>query len=415
MNQYFADMKDDWITFASRAIAARSLSGQEKDCADLFLSSMETTGIECFRDAVGNAIGVIRGNTPGPNILLTGHMDVVPAGDLDAWEEFMPFEGKVKNGKLYGRGISDMLGGLCCAFFAFCEIKKAVNRGFTLKGNLIFAGIVQEEPAECFGAKYAVEHSIPEHNLTVDAVYLAEPSKGDICLGHRGKIELVIDVHGKVAHSSTPSEGISALEKSLPVITAAYHDFYEPVLTHPTGHTTMAITDVELTPGKTYSCVPDLCRIRIDRRYVPPMTLDDVLTQIQHFLDKQAQSDPDFKAEVYPSTNHRIAYTGYEADVQKYHPFWSVDETNPYVQICKKALNAVGQYPKMNYWQFGTDGSAFAGMYHIPTIGYSCANDDQAHQPKEHVIIDDMLSCIEGYTSILCEIYGFDLQNIINP
>ena len=412
MKQYFADMKDDWIAFTSKAIAAKSLSGQEKGCADLFLDAMEELGIECFRDEVGNAIGVLRGTGSDPNVLLTGHIDVVPAGNPDAWGEFDPFQGKVADGKLYGRGISDMLGGLSCAFFAFKEVKKAIDSGFELKGDLVFAGIVQEEPAECLGAKYALDHSFPEHNINVDVVYLAEPSKGDICLGHRGKVELVIDVHGKVAHSSTPQDGVSALEKALPIITAAYNDFYDPILTHPTGRTTMAITDVELTPGKTYSCVPDLCRIRMDRRYVPPMTLDDVVAQIQDFLDKQAAKDPEFKAEVYPATNHRIAYTGYEADVPKYHPFWSVDFDNEYVQICEKALKSVGQNPGKSYWQFGTDGSAFAGMYHIPTIGYSCANDDEAHQPKEHVVIDDMLSCIEGYTAILCELYGLDFEKI---
>lgn len=414
MNQYFKKMTEEWVQFASEAIRCKSLSGNEKACADLFLKAMEEMGVECFRDECGNAVGVIRGDGAGPNILLTGHMDVVPAGNPEAWGEFDPFRGTVKDGKLYGRGISDMLGGLSAAFFAFREIKKAVDKGEKLSGDLIFAGIVQEEPAESLGAIYLLEHSLPEHDLKVDLVYLAEPSNGNICLGHRGKVELVIDVHGKVAHSSTPQDGISALQKALPLIEATYHDFYEPVTEHPAGNSSMAITDVELTPGKTYSCIPDLCKIRIDRRYVPPMDLDSVMDQVQRFIDAQKKKDPEFKAEVHPGYNHRVCYTGYEQDMAKHHPFWEVDPENKYVTLSMRVLKEHGQDPVKDYWTFGTDGSAFCGIFKIPTIGYSCAEYPQAHQPQEHVIIDDMIDCIEGYTAILCEIYKIDFGQLVS-
>lgn len=413
MNSYFANLKNAWVEFASQAINSKSLSGEEKQCADLFLDEMQNMGVECFRDKCGNVIGIIRGEHNGPNVLLTGHMDVVPAGDLKAWGNYNPFHATVCDGKLYGRGISDMLGGLSAAFFAFKEIKKLVDDGEHLTGDLVFAGIVQEEPAESLGAIYLLEHTFPEHDIHIDLVYLAEPSKGNICLGHRGKVELVIDVHGKVAHSSTPQDGISALEKAQPLIAASFHNFYEPTLSHPAGKTSMAITDVTLTPGRKYSCIPDLCEIRIDRRYVPPMTLDDTIRQVQRFIDALAEQDPEFKAEVHTGQNHRVCYTGYEEDVQKHHPFWAVNPDNEYVKLSCRVLESLGQHPKTDYWQFGTDGSAFCGIYGIPTIGYSCADDEQAHQAKEHVVIDDMLNCIEGYTAILCEIYGIDFSQFL--
>lgn len=406
MDAYFESKREEWIDFVGKALRCKSLSGCEKGISDLFYCEMKRLGIECYQDTVGNPVGVIRGNKPGPTVMLAGHIDVVPAGNLEAWGDINPFDATVDGDKLYGRGISDMIGGLACAFFAFCEIKKLVDKGHDLEGNLVFAGNVYEETAECLGALYLLEHTLPEKNLKPDVIYLAEPSKGNICLGHRGKVEIVVDVHGKVAHSSTPYDGVSALQKALPFINSVYNDFgVTEKPNHKTGVPTVCITDVELTPGKMYSCVPDLCRIRMDRRYVPPMTLNGVIEEIENVLAEIKKNDPEFVAEVYPATNHRVCFTGYETDLPKSHPFWSVEEDNFYVQITIDALNKVGQQPKIDYWQFGTDGSAYCGIFGIPVIGYSCADDTWAHQPKENVSISKMLECIEGYTKILYEIF----------
>ena len=172
MKEYYAGLRDEWIDFVSKLIAGKALSGAEKNNADLFLEAMTEMGVECFRDACGNVTGIIRGNEDGPNVLLTGHMDVVPAGNADSWGELNPFQAQIEGDLLYGRGISDMLGGLSAAFFAFREIKKAVDRGEKLKGNLIFSAVVQEEPAESLGTLYLMEHTFPEHNIKVDVAFL---------------------------------------------------------------------------------------------------------------------------------------------------------------------------------------------------------------------------------------------------
>ena len=143
------------------------------------------------------------------------------------------------------------------------------------------------------------------------------------------------------------------------------------------------------------------------------MDLDSVIAQVQNFIDKLAKDDPEFKAEVYPGFNHRVCYTGYEQDMIKHHPFWEVDKENEYVNLSMDVLKELGQKPIKDFWTFGTDGSAYCGIYKIPTIGYSNAEYHQAHQPKEHVVVDDMIDCIEGYTAILCKLYGFDFDGIV--
>lgn len=410
MKEYYAGLRDEWIDFVSKLIAGKALSGAEKNNADLFLEAMTEMGVECFRDACGNVTGIIRGNEDGPNVLLTGHMDVVPAGNADSWGELNPFQAQIEGDLLYGRGISDMQGGLSAAFFAFREIKKAVDRGEKLKGNLIFSAVVQEEPAESLGTLYLMEHTFPEHNIKVDVAFLGEPSNGDLAIGQRGKVEIVIDVIGKVAHSSAPEEGINAVEKALPIMDAAFHNFYMKPMEHLTGHSSMTITDVVVTPGKNYSCVPDKCEITIDCRYVFPASIEDTIASIRRCVEELKEKDPELKAEVHQRFNEKVCYTGYKGTVPKQHPCWYVEEKNPYVELSYKTLCEIGQCPKKFCWAFGTDGSVICGKYGIPTIGYSAGETCLAHQAKEHVSITKMLGCIEGYTEILYRLYGMGGQ-----
>lgn len=82
---------------------------------------------------------------------------------------------------------------------------------------------------------------------------------------------------------------------------------------------------------------------------------------------------------------------------------------NEYVELTYRTLKELGQDVEKIYWQFGTDGSVICGKYNIPTIGYSGAMMSQAHQAQEHVEIDRILDCIEGYTAVLCRLYGLDM------
>jgi acetylornithine deacetylase/succinyl-diaminopimelate desuccinylase-like protein len=98
------------------------------------------------------------------------------------------------------------------------------------------------------------------------------------------------------------------------------------------------------------------------------------------------------------------SYTGYEKEVQKYHPPWITDEGHPLVQKALFALKKVGQHPEIKYWKFGTDGSMTAGLMGIPTIGYSGTEERFAHTPDEMVNIEMMMQSLEGYFSIITQL-----------
>ncbi|MBQ9827478.1 MAG: M20/M25/M40 family metallo-hydrolase [Lachnospiraceae bacterium] len=413
MNQYFQNMADEWVAMMTEAIKTRPYSEQEGGVADILIRELEKIGVQNYRDEAGNVIGILKGEEGGPTVLLNGHMDFVPEGNLAAWGGHDPFDPVVEDGRLYGRGTTDMLQGLFSQFFAFREIKRFVDKGGSFKGTLVFSGVVCEEPAESMGAIYLFENTLPKFDIKPDVVYLSEPTAGDLYIGQRGKVELVVDVFGKVAHSSAPWQGISAVEKAMPLIEAVMNNFYKTSVVHEKlGFGAMTITDIEVKPGRMYSCVPDHCSITIDRRYVPPVTIPDTIKEVQDFIDFMAAKDPDFKAEVHQRINFRKGYTGFGLDVKKQHPAWINDADNKYVKRAFEVLRSIGQDPQERYFIGGTDGSITCGVYGIPTIIYSFGDLNLSHQPGEYCIIVNEMKEIEGHTALICDSLGVDLNCI---
>jgi len=403
-------LRQEWIDFTSGAIAIPSFAGQEEEMARYVLAALEKMGAEASVDGAGNVLGFIRGTGQGPNVMLNSHLDVVPAGNLTHWLPYEPFKAALDGeGNLIGRGASDLKAGLTAQLFAFRLIKEAADSGAPLPGDLCFAGVVHEESAEMMGMEYLLETTLPEMGWRCDLVYLCEPSSGDVALGHRGKVELVVTTHGRAAHSSQPKEGINALQKMLPVLEAIFGRMQTDLKSHPVlGESSMTVTDCIVRPG-ALSIIPDSCEISIDRRYMPGETIDDLMARFDALFKELQEADPEFRATVQPRVFVERTYTGVEKAMKKYHPPWVTAQDHPLMIKTLDALRAAGQSPRTKYWKFGTDGSMSAGIHGIPTIGYSGAEEKWAHQPKEQVSVDAMLGTIEGYVSILCALYGLDV------
>lgn len=109
-----ADMQAEVVQFTQRMINIRSFTGEEGELADCILNKLREFKVdEAFIDGIGNVVGIIRGKKGGPNIMLNGHLDIVPAGNIDNWHGFDPFGAKIDNhGNIRGRGAADLKGGL---------------------------------------------------------------------------------------------------------------------------------------------------------------------------------------------------------------------------------------------------------------------------------------------------------------
>jgi len=401
------------VNFVQEIIKIPSLTGEESELAWFLISKLKEIGIqESFIDAAGNVIGILRGNGKGPNIMMNGHLDVVPVGNRENWQH-EPFGAEVdEKGNIYGRGAADLKGGMAVQFYTMKLLKELVDKGVSLPGDVIFSQVVFEEAAEMLGMQYLCEKTLPKKKISFDVVFICEPTNLGVYLGHRGKIEIVVTTKGTTAHSSTPWAGINALEKMVPVLDILFNKMGSNMKSHPKlGKSSITITNLLCRPG-SLSIIPDECEISIDRRYVPSETLESILEEFDQIFQDIKRKDPQFEATVQFRSFLEKSYTGYEKKVKKYHPAWVTDEKNIFVQKTLTALKKVGQQPKTGYWRAGTDGSMTAGLMGIPTIGYSGMEEKYIHSPEERVNIDKMIQSLEGYVSIICELLNIDITQL---
>ena len=147
---------------------------------------------------------------PGRDLLLNGHVDVVPPGDEGAWTS-PPFAPTVRDGRVYGRGAADMKGGLCCALFAATAIKDA---GVRMRGRLNVASVVGEED----GGIGTLATIVRGH--TADGAIVVEPTRLAVVPAQAGSLMFRLVVHGLSAHGCVREEGVSAVEKFAPLFAA---------------------------------------------------------------------------------------------------------------------------------------------------------------------------------------------------
>lgn len=403
-------LKNDLVEFTQQIVRIPSITGQEEEIAQVIFAKLNDFGLnETWIDGIGNVISVLRGRDEGPNILLNGHLDVVPAGRLENWD-FAPFDAEIdEKGNIRGRGTADMKGGLAALVFTMKLMKDITDNGIELPGNIIFSAVVFEEAAEMFGMEYLCSKSLPEKGLNFDICYVAEPTNGQINLGHRGKVEVVVETRGKTAHSSRPWQGINALEKMVPILEHIFFKMGPNLPSHPDlGKCSVTVTNLVCRPG-ALSIVPDECEISIDRRYLPGETLDSIINEFEVLLKEIRMQDPELEASVQVRSFLERSYTGFEKEVQKHHPVWIVEKDHPVVRKTAKALNKLGCKAKTGYFIGGIDGSMTAGIMGIPTIGYSGADENLAHTPEEFTPINTLLKDTEAYFAILCELFNIDI------
>lgn len=403
--------QEEYLEFLKQMVSYPSYPCQEGGVAKFLLAELQKLPIdEAFIDECGNVTGVLRGEGDGPSVVLNGHMDVVPEGELEKWAPYDPFKAEIIDGQFYGRGIVDMKGGLGAMFYAFKAFAEEVQRtGKKLSGDLIYSAVVQEEPAEMFGMEHFVDVTMPAHDLKADVVYISEPTLGTVIFGQRGKIELVVRTYGKCSHSSVPDQGINALEHMREVLNAIFDKDGITLLSDPAGVTPITVTNISVKPGGNLSIVPDYCEIAIDRRFTPEQKEEDLLAEFEAIFEKIKVKYPDFNGVVEPRYFEETSWTGFTKKVKKWHPSWAVPRDNEHVQKTFAALESLGLPTQEYYFQGGTDGSYSCALRGIPTICYCDVNGFTAHKEPEVTSVEGLLNTYAGYVAILAKEYDVDL------
>jgi putative selenium metabolism hydrolase len=400
------ELERDAIGFTRKLIRTPSLSGSEKEVADLCLTEMKQLGYdEVFRDGVGNVVGIIKGTGEGQNLMLNSHMDQVDIGDRKNWQ-YDPYGAEIVDGYIHGRGACDDKGGLATQVYAGAVLKRLGK----LKGDLILAAVVQEEATGMFGMQYFCDVTCPQKELNFALMVSSEATSLNLFLGHRGRTEIEVNTYGRTCHASTPERGLNAVSKMVPIL-AAIPEIARQLPNHPVlGQASLALTNITCSPGRL-SILPDLCTIALDRRLVPGETAAQVLQPFNALIDQLKRGDPEFQAEACIKKVQETSYTGYTAAVEKKLNAWLLEPNHEYVQLAVRALKRVGQNPGFGRWDFATDASYVTGELGIPSIGYSPMEESYAHTPYDCVKITNIGKAIAGNAAIAADFCGLAQQS----
>jgi len=391
----------DMTSFAQKLIMLPSVTGKEGQVAKLIVSEMKKLDFDnVFQDEAGNVVGIIRGTGSGEHILYNCHMDQVDPGNPDAWE-FPPFEAVISDGWIHGRGASDTKGAIAAQVYAAAAVKKAA---LSHKGDIIVTAVVEEEPGDMWGMRKLADAFLKSLPGKIGMVVLGEATGLNVYLGHRGKVEIDVKVLGKVAHSSAPWRGENAVYKMRPVIEAV-EKLGDNLPEHPfLRRSSVALTNITCSPG-WLSTVPDVCTVRLDRRFLPGENRETILQELKAILlDAGLKAGMDSFVEIQKYKHS--SFTGLFESMELYKPAFLTPQDEPHVLAILDALRQIGQKPEFGCWDFGTDGAWTAVELNIPTIGYSPCEEEYAHTPKDRVSVELMRKAAEGYIAISLAVAG---------
>lgn len=380
------------IEFLRDLIRIRSYSGEESALAARVAAEMKQIGFEqVYQDRAGSVIGRVGKGTQ--RLLFNGHMDTVGIGNPATWSDD-PFSGALRDGMVYGRGAVDMKSGLAAAIYS---VKALLDNDLPLRGEVVIAAVVQEEPAEGVAMRVLVE----EEGLWPSFVVLAEPTNLDVALGHRGRVELLVTAEGRACHGSAPELGENALVAASKVIFGV--DLLAQQLAEDArlGKGSIAVTGINC-PSSSRNMVPDHCELIIDRRLTLGETSERAVHEVQQILEREG-----VRGEVKIAPRETCTYTGYINRGQEYYPPWLMPDDSPLVKAALRGVErALEHRPRARVWAFSTDGAYTRGEAGIPTIGFGPGDDRLAHTANEQVAARDVLLAVEGYAQIALELLG---------
>ena len=310
------ELADEMVGFVRELIAIPTVNppGENyKACAECIGTRLSGFGYDVeYVEACGraehtsdhprvNVIGRLRDLPARPLLHFNGHFDVVPVGD--GWT-VPPFDGIVRDGKIFGRGATDQKAGIAASIFAIEAIRRA---GVRLHGAVEQSGTVDEESGGLAGMAYLAERGYVSRDRT-DFVIITEPLNVDrVCLGHRGVYWFEVATLGRIAHGSMPFLGVSAISKMNDFLTIVERDL-KPALERRTTampveppearHASINVNSISGgQPGGGFQtpCVADRCEAIFDRRFLMEEPLAEVQSEIARILDGLARRDPEFR------------------------------------------------------------------------------------------------------------------------
>ncbi|MGG2028392.1 peptidase [Gottfriedia sp. S16(2024)] len=415
INAYIHKNKNKAIELLQNLVQEKSVSGNEADAQKIISNYLQNLGlvIDRFEPSIEelakssyfisertsfeespNIVAILKGTGNGRSIILNGHIDVVPEGEISSWERH-PYSGEIVGNRLYGRGTTDMKGGNVAALFAIEAIKKC---NIPLKGDIYFESVIEEESGGA-GTLATILRG-----YVADAVLIPEPTKMKIFPKQQGSVWFRVKVKGKVAHGGTRYEGVSAIEKSIMVInhinqleklrnTRLLDDPLYKNVPIP-----IPINIGKINGGTWPSSVSDLVTLEGRLGVSPNETIEEAKLEITRWLKTLSLIDDWFIEN--------------PVEVEFFGARWlpgSIDLGHPFMESLKKSYQYVYKNePIIEASPWGTDGGLFTQIKQIPTIVFGPGETKVAHYPNEYIDLDELFRCAEVIAHTLLDWCGVE-------
>lgn len=359
-----------------------------------------------YIDGQGNIHGYM-GNPDAQIIAFDGHIDTVGIGNIANWK-FDPYDGYENETEIGGRGASDQLGGVVSAIYG-AKIMKDLNL-LTDKYQVLVTGTVQEEDCDGNCWLYIVE----QEKIKPTFVVSTEPTNNKIYRGHRGRMEIRVDVEGVSCHGSAPERGNNAIymmadilqnvrdlhrndaedgteiKGLVKMLDPKYNPLYKEAQFLGRG----SITCSEIFYTSPSRCaVADGCSVSLDRRMTAGETHESCLAEIEALpFVKQ------YGAKVSMYTYSRPSWKGTEYPQDCFFPTWVIGSDAAPTKAMVEGFTELYGEPIVDKWTFSTNGVAIMGRHGIPCIGLGPGKEEQAHAPNEINWKDDLVQCAAIYS-----------------
>ena len=346
--------------------------GNERPCAEHLGGLLDDGGFSVsyheFAEHRSSLVARIGGSADAAPLCFTGHIDTVPLGAAPWTVD--PFAGEISDGKLYGRGTTDMKSGVAAFVVAVLRLARELS-----KGPGVVLVITAGEETGCEGAYHLA--GLGDVLGEAGAIVVAEPSSNQPWIGHKGALWLTARTTGVTAHGSMPEQGENAVYKAAHAI-SKLEDFDFNVARHAVlGKPTLNVGTVH--GGLNINSVPDMAEIGIDIRTTPDQDHAAIRSHLAGYLGERVVLDP-------------IVDVGGVL----------TDPTNEWMQEVFDVMSGIlGSRPEPNTATYFTDASALTPAYGgAPTVILGPGEATLAHQTDEYCFTAKIEEAVEAYMEI---------------
>lgn len=372
----------------SRMVRVKGYSGHEKERCELIVELCREAGFdEVFIDGLGSVVGRI-GHGPR-KLAFDAHIDSVEVGDITQWEKD-PFSGQIADGRVYGLGSNDQLGGAACMIASARMLKEL---GYDGDFTIYYTFTVMEE--DCDGLCWL--YLIGEEGLRPDFVVSTEPSNRNIYRGHRGRMEIEIQLKGVSAHGSVPHLGASAAYKASRAALAIEQldKDLQPDEERFLGKGSVTVSGMSVT-GPSQCSVPDEATLYLDRRLTWGENAEIALGQVTNAVAKAIGEAP---FNVYMPRYSKRGYKNVDFTQELYFPTWKIPADHALCKAACKAYEDLFHIPVApKPCLYSTNAVAFAGRYQIPAVVMGPGDATLSHKANEKNEIDELVMFSAMYT-----------------